>query len=107
MQNLMVSENTALSFIFSKKKKIAPKNIYFHDHKGLKFLFCDQILNFASCSCFRQKVENFHPHFFNFNSSYFQNTLLYNIPLGCGFLAYYQFINLFLIFKKVTAVRIR
>ena len=64
----MVSENKALKFNFSKTENEKTR-LYFYDKKGLSFLWS----NFASCSCFRQKVENFHLFFFffNLNSSFF------------------------------------
>ena len=47
ISNLIVSENKALLFNFSKKKFRI--KLYFHDQKGLKF-FCSKL---ANCSYFR------------------------------------------------------
>ena len=53
----MVSENTAVTFNFSKIKF---QNIYFLNQEKLKFL----LSNVASCGCFKKKIGNFHLHFF-------------------------------------------
>ena len=54
----MESENKALKFNFSQKK--FQEELYYHDQKGLEFLWS----NFASSAILDKGVENFHLHFF-------------------------------------------
>ena len=69
MQDLMVSENKALIFNFSKMKF---KKIHFHDQQGLKFLLILQAV-----AILEKKAKIFIFIFFNiyffhvFNSSFF------------------------------------
>ena len=54
----MVSENTAVTFNFSKTKF---QNIYFLNQEKLKFL----LSNVASCGCFKKKDWKFSSSFFS------------------------------------------
>ena len=87
-------------FKFQKIHRKIPKKLYFHDEKGLKFLWSI----FAGLSYFRLKVGNFYLHFFH-QFFIFLNSLYFNIPLGCRFLTISIFFYFPLTIWKVIVVR--